>query len=152
MEALLQELRSTGLTIDAVDGFIEIEGDLTDDQTAIIRANKPELLKILQWETPGRELAVFRAVGAESFTGMDAQDRIDARSEELKQMMVDDDEPRPYYFLTDTESHPDYVILAMAKRGVATWEFHIEKERYDAGILLDLIKRIEVDYLKGATT
>ncbi len=91
MEALLQELRGTGLTIDAVDGFIEIEGDLTDDQAANIRANKPELLKILQLETPSRELAVFRAVGAEAFTGMDAQDRIDARSEELKQMMADDD-------------------------------------------------------------
>ncbi len=152
MEALLQELRGTGLTIWTDDGVIEIEGDLTDDQAAIIRANKPDLLKILQWETPGRELAVFRAVGAEIFTGMDAQDRIDARSEELKQMMVDDDEPRPYYFLTDTETHPDYVILAMAKRDVATWEFHIEKEKYDAGVLLNLIKRIEVDYLKGATT
>ncbi len=95
MEALLQELRDTGLTIWAVDEVIEIEGDLTDDQEAVIRANKPEILKILQRETPGRELAAFRAVGAEAFTGMDAQDRIDARSEELRQMMADDDEPRP---------------------------------------------------------
>ena len=68
------------------------------------------------------------------------------------EMMEEDDQARPYYFLTDTESHPDYVILAMAKRGVATWEFSIEKERYDVGVLLDLIRRIERDYLKGDTT
>ena len=152
MEALLQELRGAGLTIWALDGYIDIEGDLTDDQAAVIRANKPELLKILQRETPSRELAVFRAVGAEAFTGMDVQDRIDARSEELKQMMADDDdESRTYYFLTDTESHPDYVILAMAKRDVATWEFYIEREKYDVGVLLDLIKQIERNHLKGAT-
>ena len=118
----------------------------------IIKQKKLNGFLHIQWETPGRELAVFKAVGAEAFTGMDAQDRIDARSEELKQMMVDDDEPRPYYFLTDDISHPDYTILAMAKRGLATWEFHIEKEKYDAGVLLDLIRQIEVDNLKGATT
>ncbi len=149
MEAreLIDELRNGGAEIHiAAGGYIEVTGNLTDAQREAIRAYKPELLKILQWETPGRELAVFKAVGAEVFTG------IDARSEELKQMMVDDDEPRPYYFLTDAESHPDYVILAMAKRGVATWEFHIEKEKYDVGVLLDLIKRTEADFLKGATT
>ena len=66
--------------------------------------------------------------------------------------MADDDEPRTYYFAADPDSHPDYVILAMAKRSVATWEFYIEREKYDVGILLDLIKQIESDHLKGEQT
>ena len=101
---------------------------------------------------PAPELTFFKDVGAQPFSDMTAPERIEARRQQLMEMMEDDDQPRAYYFLTDTESHPDFVILAMAKRGVATWEFSIERERYDVGVLLDLIRRIERDYLKGATT
>ncbi len=101
---------------------------------------------------PTPELTFFRDVGLNPYSDLTAPERIEARRQQLLEMMEDDDQPRPYYFLTDTESHPDYVILAMAKRGVATWEFSIERERYDVGVLLDLIRRIERDYLKGVTT
>ncbi len=101
---------------------------------------------------PAPELTFFKDMGLNPYSDLTTPERIEARRQQLLEMMEEDDQARPYYFLTDTESHPDYVILAMAKRGVATWEFSIEKERYDVGVLLDLIRRIEKDYMKGVTT
>jgi len=101
---------------------------------------------------PASELPNFRAIGFEEFTGMDAPARIEARREALEEMMTEDDEPRTYYFLTDTESYSDYVVLAMAKRGVATWEFYIEPEKYKYEKLLELIQKIERKELHGETT
>ena len=83
---------------------------------------------------------------------MDAPARIEARREALEEMMAEDDEPRTYYFLTDIESYSDYVVLAMAKRGVATWEFYIESEKYKYEKLLELIQNIERGELHGETT
>ena len=100
---------------------------------------------------PTPELSFFMDVGLNPYSDLTAPERIEARRQQLLEMMEEDDQARAYYFLTDTETHPDYVILAMAKRGAATWEFSIEKERYDVGVLLDLIRRIEADYMKGIT-
>ena len=105
------------------------------------------LATLADYPTP--EMTFFRDVGAQPFSDMTAPERIEARRRQLLEMMEEDDQPRAYYFLTDTETHPDYVILAMAKRGVASWEFSIAKERYDVGVLLGLIRRIEADYTGG---
>lgn len=44
-------------------------------------------------------------------------------------------------FLTDAEADPDGVILAIAIRGVASFEMLIPREKYDAFLLLELIQR-----------
>ena len=68
---------------------------------------------------------------------------VKARRQRVLQMMAEDDRPRTYYFCPDTESHPDYVILACAKRGVGTWEMTIEREKWDAMKFLELVERIQ---------
>ncbi len=69
--------------------------------------------------------------------------RREFRREKVLKMMAEDDRPRTYYFCPDTESHPDYVILACAKRSVGTWEMTIEREKWDAMKFLELVERIQ---------
>jgi len=68
---------------------------------------------------------------------------VKARRQRVLQMMAEDDRPRTYYFCPDTESHPDYVILACAKRRLVTWEMTIEREKWDAMKFLELVERIQ---------
>lgn len=46
-----------------------------------------------------------------------------------------------YAVITDTESEPGVVILALAVRDVATCELRIPRDKYDGVLLLDLIER-----------
>ncbi len=46
-----------------------------------------------------------------------------------------------YAVVTDTDSDPDAVIVALAIRGRATCELLIPRDRYDGVLLLDLIER-----------
>lgn len=46
-----------------------------------------------------------------------------------------------YALVTDTESDPDAVIVALAIRGRATCELLIPRDRYDGVLLLDLIEK-----------
>jgi hypothetical protein len=46
-----------------------------------------------------------------------------------------------YAFLTDTRADPEVVIVALAIRGLATYEFRIPPDKYDGTLLLDLIER-----------
>jgi len=46
-----------------------------------------------------------------------------------------------YAVVTDTESDPDAVIVALAIRSRATCELLIPRNRYDGTLLLDLIER-----------
>ena len=46
-----------------------------------------------------------------------------------------------YALVTDTESDPEGVILALAIRGRATCELRIPRAKYDPFLLLDLIER-----------
>ncbi len=64
------------------------------------------------------------------------------RRQKVLQMMADDDQPRTYYFWPDTESSRDYVILACAKRGVATWDMTIKRDKWDAMKFLELVEKI----------
>ena len=117
MEAryLIDELRDGGAEIHIADGgYIEVTGDLTDDQREAIRAYKPELLGIL-----GRE----------------------HRRQEVLQMMAEDDQPRKYYWLTDDKAHADFVILVFAIRGVGTGELSIPRENYDPFLLMEILDK-----------
>ena len=114
---LLDELRQSGADIHVVEGgYIEVFGKLTDEQRAAIKAFKPDLLRLLSREQ---------------------------RLNQVRKMMVEDDQPRTYYLWPDTESNPDYVIVACAKRGVAEWEMTIEREKWDAMKFLDLVASIQ---------
>jgi hypothetical protein len=46
-----------------------------------------------------------------------------------------------YAAVTDTDSNPDVVIVALAIRGRASCELLIPRDRYDGVLLLDLIER-----------
>ncbi len=66
----------------------------------------------------------------------------EARRRKVVQMMAEDDQPRTYYWWSDTESHPDHVILACAKRGVGTWEMTIPREKWDPMKFLEFVEQI----------
>ena len=55
--------------------------------------------------------------------------------------MLDDRPEIQRAFVTDSESDPDNVILAMAVRGVGTCELLIERQKYDPFLLLELIQK-----------
>ena len=117
MEArnLIDDLLDGGAEIHIADGgYIEVTGDLTDDQREAIRAYKPELLGIL-----GRE----------------------HRRQQVLQMMAEDDQPRKYYWLTDGKAHPDFVILVFAIRDVGTCEMYVPKEEYDPFLLMEIVDK-----------
>lgn len=61
----------------------------------------------------------------------------------LLHQMANDRQAKKYYWLTDIDSDPDYVIVALAVRGVATCELLIPKDRYDPFLLLDIIDNSE---------
>ena len=114
---LMAELRNGGAEIHLVgSGHIEVSGNLNDEEREAIRTLKPELLQLL------------------------AQDE---RRNRVLQMMADDDQLQTYYFWPDTESSRDYVILACAKRGVATWDMTIEREKWDAMKFLELVEKMQ---------
>ena len=117
MEArnLIDELRNGGTEIHIVDdGYIEVTGNLTDEQREAIRAYKPELLGLL-----GRE----------------------RRRQRVLHMMVEDDQPRKYYWATDDQAHPELVFLTLAIRDVGTCEMTIPKEKYDPFLLMEILDK-----------
>lgn len=114
-QALLTDLRDSGAEIHIVDeGYIEVNGHLTDAQRDAIRACKPGLLDLL-----GRE----------------------RRRQQVLQMMTEDDKPRTHYWKTFEDAHPDFVILAFAIRGVGTEELSIPRKKYDPFVLMEILDR-----------
>jgi len=67
---------------------------------------------------------------------------MESRHRELLDMMRADDQGKKYFYLTDTDSNPRFVILAMAIRGVATFELKIPRERYDPFLLMQAIREM----------
>ena len=61
------------------------------------------------------------------------------RRQRVLAMLTEAPESMRYAWLTDTSSHPDYVIVELAIRGVGTCELSILKDRYDDGRLLEII-------------
>jgi len=65
---------------------------------------------------------------------------MEARRERVLAMLAEN--PSAYRALvTDAETDPEAVILALAIRGRATFELRIPRAKYDAFLLLDLIER-----------
>ena len=62
------------------------------------------------------------------------------RRAKVLQMLEDRPEIRRA-FVTDSESDPDNVILAMAIRGVASFEMLIPKDKYDGFAMLEVIQK-----------
>ena len=111
--SLLNDLRATGAQVGATnDGYIEVAGPLTDDQRKAIRAHKPDLLKLLGCER---------------------------RRQQLRQMMAEDDQHKKRYWITDTESDRNYVILTVGIRDVGTGELKIPREKYDPFVLMETL-------------
>lgn len=65
---------------------------------------------------------------------------VEARRQRVLGMLGAHPEAR-YSVLTDSESDPEAVILALAIRGRATCELHVPRDKYDGLLLLDLIGR-----------
>ncbi len=64
----------------------------------------------------------------------------EARRQRLLAMLAEHPEAR-YALVTDLESDPEAVILAIAIRGRATCEFQIPREKYDGILLMELIEK-----------
>ncbi len=67
------------------------------------------------------------------------QPKAEERRQQLHQMMAEGDQSKKYCWLTDTECDPEYVILALAIRDVATCELKIPREKYDPFLLMETL-------------
>ena len=116
--ALIDDLGARGVTFQADDDKLVVKAPkgVIDPQTdARLKQEKPRLIAELTEA---------------------AQER---RRRELLQMMAEDAQGKKYYWLTDTESNPDYAILALAIRDVATCELKIPREKYDPFLVMDTL-------------
>jgi hypothetical protein len=98
---------------------------LTDEARDLIRAHKAELLAVLPADGGDDPLPDATA---------------EARRQRVLAMLAERPGMR-YVVLTDTETDPEAVVLALAIRGVATCELRIPREKYDPFLLLELIER-----------
>ncbi len=138
--ALIHELSRQDVKLMVQNGKLEINapaGVLTDDVVSQLREHKTEILTCLADKQPspvdGGQYADFDNLGAIR--------RMEARRQEILKMMADDDQDRKYHYFTDIEADPDYVILAVGIRGVATFEMKIPREKYDPFLLLETIAK-----------
>ena len=78
---------------------------------------------------------------AEVMAELAAPPDVEARRERLCKMMDEDDAERIYYWITDADSDPCCVILAIGIRGVGTCEMRIPKEKYDPFLLMEILDK-----------
>lgn len=64
----------------------------------------------------------------------------EARRQEILQMMADDQSKKIHHF-TDTKADPDFVILAIGIRGVATFEMKVPRSKFDPFLLMQAMER-----------
>lgn len=93
---------------------------VTPEIVGLIRAHKPELL--------------------EALSGNELPRNAEVRRQKVLAMLAAHPEAR-YAVLTDSNSDPTAVIVALAIRGRATCELQIPRNKYDGPPLLDLIER-----------
>ena len=110
------------------------KGVVTEDVLTQLRQNKPEILKYLT-ERSAR-LPLTKPIESPD------QSKAEERRQQLHQRMAADDQGKKYFCLSDTEADPEFVILAMAIRGVATFEMRIPREKYDPFLLADVVKEM----------
>ena len=127
---IIQKAQADGVTLVlSPSGTIKAAGDreAVNRWLPIIREHKAELLNELRTASDG------------------AYDALpDAAAEARRQRVLVTLRERPtvrYAVVTDTESDPDTVIVALAIRGRATCELLIPRDRYDGALLLDIIDR-----------
>jgi len=99
----------------------------SDRWLPIIREHKAELLNELRTASDGAYGALPDAAAA-------------ARRQRVLVILRERPTVR-YAVVTDTESDPDAIIMALAIRGHATCELPIPRNRYDGALLLDLLDR-----------
>lgn len=120
---VMMRLAAAGIRLKPLpDGrlWAEPRAALTDDLRELIRAHRSELLAALSDPLP--------------------DPAAEARRQRVLAMLEAYPEAR-YATLTDLESDPETVILALAIRGQASCELRIPRDLYDPFLLLDLIER-----------
>jgi len=117
MEAIeiIEYLREQNFTVKADGNFLELSPPekITDELIQRLRKHKPAIIAELKREE--RRLKVLAMLAEEP----DTQRAI----------------------ITDLDSGPNDVVLAIAIRNVATFEMHIPKHKYDGFMLLELIEK-----------
>lgn len=120
--ALLADIRASGITLSvSAAGKLRAQaqpGVMTREQKVRITAAKLELLELLEAERAG----VSR----------------ETRRQAVLAMLEENPHVR-YAWLTDTDEDHDYVVVALAVRGVASCELSIPRDRYDGFALLRMI-------------
>ncbi len=145
---LFASLVQQGYELEAIGDQLDVDGPpLTDNLRDLIKDNKPafcELAKLKDDAGPD-----WPWIAQDPFELGELAEQTEAAKEsrhlELLEMMRADDQGKKYFYLTDTDSNTRFVILAMAIRGVATFELKIPRERYDPFLLMKAIREME-DY------
>lgn len=72
-----------------------------------------------------------------------AIERLEGRRQVVLELLAAAPETARYAFRAFDGVHPDFIVVAVAIRGVGTAELSIERERYDAVALIELLQRAE---------
>jgi hypothetical protein len=127
---IIQKVHADGVTLVlSPSGTIKAAGnrEAVSRWLPIIREHKDGLLNELRAATDGAYDALPDAAA-------------EARRQKVLAMLRERPTVR-YVVVTDTESDPDAVIVALAIRERATCELLIPRDRYDGVLLLELIDR-----------
>ncbi len=90
---------------------------------------------------PTEAMEALKEQKAEVMAELATPPDVEARHERLRKMMDEDDAERIYYWITDADSDPCCVILAIGIRGVGTCEMRIPKEKYDPFLLMEILDK-----------
>ena len=90
---------------------------------------------------PPETMETLKEQKAEVMAELATPPDVEARRERLRKMMDEDDAERIYYWITDADSDPCCVILAIGIRGVGTCEMRIPKEKYDPFLLMKILDK-----------
>ena len=118
---LINGLGAQGITFRVEEDRLIVRGPkgLIDQQTlAELRNQKPQL--IAELSDAARE----------------------RRRQQLHQMMAADDQGKKYFYVTDTDADPEFVILARAIRDGGISELKIPREKYDPFLLMEALRKI----------
>jgi len=139
---LIADLSRQDVRLWVQDGQLQFDGPeatVTADVLAKLRQHKAGILAYM----------AKRAVGEQAAEDDPTTQRIDelveeawmqARRQEVLKIMADDPNKKYAYF-TDIDTDPDFVILAIGIRGVATFEMKIPRARYHPFVLLEILGR-----------
>ena len=128
--AIIQQAAADGVSlILSPAGTIKATGDgaAVNRWLPVIREHKPGIL------------AELRAANDTAYDTL-PDPAAEARRQRVLGMLAERPDIR-YAVLTDTQSDPEAVILALAIRGRATCELRIPRGKYDPFLLLELIER-----------